>query len=72
MNITDPDWRDDLKREKSYKWIGLAIIAVVIMFGMILGLANHFGCTPLDVIHKIFHHIFPHTPISPKDILPNS
>jgi len=73
MNITDPDWKEDVERERSYGKVGKTIIIVGIVvfvgyFGLYM-LADKLDCTVWELFHKVWHHIFPHVQTDGKDIL---
>jgi len=76
MDITDPDWRSDVERERSYGKISLVIFgaiagAIVIYFGWheLEIAANSLHCTPFELLLRIYYHIFPHIPLPGRDLV---
>ena len=76
MNICDPDWRDDVARERSYAKIGLIILGglvVIMLAGFALqGIDNQAAalhCTRFELIMRVYYHIFPHVPLPGKDLI---
>jgi hypothetical protein len=69
MNITDPDWRDDVTRERSYGTIakrlfivGLIALFLITVASYINNESKRMNVSSLVVVEKMFHHIFPHAP----------
>lgn len=69
MNITDPDWREDLAIRNSYKWIALGIVGLVMIIMLIWSLTSYFNCDVFQLIEKVYHHLIPHIPTDGKDII---
>ena len=69
MNITDPDWRDDVARERSYVKIAVILFASLAVIGLVLYVSSALNTTPLQLFHKIFHEFVPHSAGGGKDLL---
>jgi len=70
MNITDPDWRDDVARERSYLKIAMVLFVSIGVIALIIYASSALNTTPLQLAHKIFHEFVPHSADGGKDLLP--
>ena len=76
MNITDPDWRDDVVREQSYGKLaaiifGCAVLVMLAWLGVhaLQSAASAEHSTVLELLEKTYHHVIPHVSDGGKDLI---